>query len=44
MGDILDQTERAHSERYIQQRAINSLTAIRVPEGTKNSRPVGFLQ
>ena len=22
MGDILDQTERAHNERYIQQRAI----------------------
>ncbi len=24
--------------------AVNSLTAIRVPAGTKNSRPVGFLQ
>ncbi len=24
--------------------AVNSLTAIRVPAGTKNSRPVGFLR
>jgi hypothetical protein len=24
--------------------ALNSLTAIRVPAGTKNSRPVGFLR
>ncbi len=24
MGDILDQTERAHNERYIQQRAIKN--------------------
>ena len=37
--------EREDKAKYMMViRLLNSLTAIRVPAGTKNSRPVGFLR
>ena len=41
---IVEDTYAISEGNSDEQGTINSLTAIRVPAGTKNSRPVGFLR